>query len=231
MIFALLLIASSVLLAGLTMGERSKIILDLGLASINLFGVLIAIFIGIGLVSKEIERRTLYTVLAKPVTRVEFLIGKYLGLLLTLLVNTGIMTLALVLVLGMTRTPLPPDLMLAVFFIFLELSVVTAMALFFSTFTTTTLAAIFTLSLYVTGHLLDDLKGFGEGIESLLAKAVLNGLYYGLPNLEHFNLKGRVVYQMTVGTEEIVFVGLYGLVWIGLLLLGAALIFQRRDFR
>src|SRR5213596_1510604 len=90
--FGLLLIGSSILLSTLTMGEHAKIIQDIGLASINVFGVLIAIFVGIGLVSKEIDKRTIYSIIAKPISRSQFLLGKYCGLVLTLVVNVVIMT-------------------------------------------------------------------------------------------------------------------------------------------
>src|SRR5215467_3433921 len=99
LIFALLMIGSSLILMRLTLGEFHRLILDIGLGSINFFGVLIAIFVGIGLVSKEIEKKTIYTIVSKPVARFQFLLGKYLGLSLTLLINTAIMTVGLLAVL------------------------------------------------------------------------------------------------------------------------------------
>jgi len=229
-IFGLLMIGSSVLLERLSLGDRSRLILDLGLASINLFGVLIAIFIGIGLVSKEIEKKTLYTIISKPVPRYEFLLGKYLGLLITLVVNIAIMVTGLLLVLGAMAVQVELLLFKAVLLIFMELMVITAVALLFSTFTTSTLSAIFTLAIFVIGHLTGDLKALGAKLETV-GQAMLTGLYYVMPNLENFNIKGRVIHQMDVGAEQLALTLTYGLLYTALLLLLACVIFQRRDFR
>ena len=104
----MLIIAASLLLGQLTAGQEVKIIKDLGLAAISLFGHFIAIFIGIGLVSKEVERRSIYALLAKPMTRTQFLLGKFLGLVATLAVNVTVMTAALFAVLAVYAA-LTPD--------------------------------------------------------------------------------------------------------------------------
>jgi len=229
-IFALLIIGSSILLQRLTLGDSSRLILDLGLAAINVFGVLIAIFIGIGLVSKEIEKKTIYTIISKPVPRYEFLLGKYLGLSITLMVNTLIMLVGFLLVLVYMEVPIGILLFKAVLFIFMELMVLTAVALLFSTFTTPTLSAIFTLAIYVIGHLTGDLKALGAKLGGM-GKSFLTGLYYVMPNLENFNIKGRVIHHLEVGGTEMALVLAYGLLYTTLLLVIAAVIFQRRDFR
>ena len=229
-IFALLIIGSSILLQRLSLGDTNRLILDLGLAAMNIFGVLIAIFIGIGLVSKEIEKKTIYTIVSKPVPRYEFLVGKYLGLVITLFVNLGIMLAGFLLVLAVMEVPIDLLLFKAVFLIFLELIVITAVALLFSTFTTPTLSATFTLSVYVIGHLTGDLKALGAKLGGT-GRAFLNGLYYIMPNLENFNIKGRVIHHLEVGGTEMALVLAYGLLYTTLLLILAAVIFQRRDFR
>ncbi len=235
--FALLMIGGSILIATLTVGEQSKIIMDVGLASINIFGVLIAIFLGIGLVSKEIEKRTVYTILSKPIERYQFILGKYTGLLITLLVNTGIMTVGLYLVLmfnearwGNSIWNVEPRLIQAVFLIFLELMVLTAVALLFSTFTTSTLAAIFSISVYVIGHASDDLVGLGQKLSGT-ASFLLKGIYYIMPNLSQFDIKGQIVHRMTVDPSYIFLTTCYAAVYISLLLVSASLIFRSRDFR
>jgi len=237
LIFALILIGGSILLATLTIGEQSKIIIDFGLASINLFGVLIAIFLGIGLVSKEIEKRTLYTVLTKPIGRTEFLIGKYTGLLLTLLVNTVIMTagLYLTLIWNQFRWGLPVlnvelRFLEAIFMIYLELSLITAVALFFSTFTTTTLAAIFTLSTYVIGHISSDLVTMGGKLPAKSTALLLKGIYYIVPNLSNFDIKGLVVHELPIKLAYFALTSSYAVVYILLLIGAAAFIFKKRDF-
>ena len=230
LVFALLLIGSSILLVRLTLGEFERLMLDLGLASINLFGVLIAIFIGIGLVSREIERKTLYTIVSKPIPRYQFLLGKYLGLVATLLLNTAIMTVGLLLALKVMAVPVTPLLFAAVGLIMVELMVMTAVALFFSTFTTPTLSAIFSLAVYVIGHLTADLKALSDKL-SATGRAIANGLYYVLPDLERFNLKGHVIHQQAIGADVFTLTIAYGLGWTGLLLILAVTTFQRRDFQ
>lgn len=230
LIFALLMIGSSLILMRLTLGEFHRLILDIGLGSINFFGVLIAIFVGIGLVSKEIEKKTIYTIISKPVARYQFLLGKYMGLSLTLLVNTAIMAVGLLAVLYVQDVPIHVVLFKALGMIFLEFMVVTAVALLFSTFSSATLSAIFTLAIFVIGHLTADLKTFGQKMD-VLGRGVLEGTYYLLPNLERFNLKGHVTHQVDVPASDLFLIAAYGMAYTALLLMLASVIFQRRDFR
>lgn len=229
--FALLMIGSSVLLSTLTIGEQSKIIMDIGLASINIFGILIAIFVGIGLVSKEIEKKTIYTIISKPIYRYQFLLGKYLGLLITLFVNTSIMVTGFFVVLILMTYNITPDMIKAILLIYVELMVVTAVALMFSTFTTSALSAIFTISIYIIGHLLGDLKVFAAKLGNPVIVFLINALYYILPNLENFNIKGEVVHNIALDPSFIIMSVLYGLLYITMILLSSVIIFQRRDFK
>ena len=230
LIFALLMIGSSILLSRLTLGAANRLLLALGLASINLFGVIIAIFVGIGLVSKEIDKKTIYTIVSKPVPRYEFLLGKYLGLGITLLVNTVIMVAGLLLVLHVMDVPIEFVLFKSLLLIFMELLVITAVALLFSTFTSSTLSAIFSLAIYVIGHVSADLKTFGAKLD-VVSRSLVNALYYLLPNLERFNLKGHVIHRLDVGIADMALIICYGLAYTALLLMTAAVIFQRRDFQ
>ncbi|MCS6285854.1 MAG: ABC transporter permease [Nitrospira sp.] len=230
LVFALLMIGSSLLLMRLTLGEFHRLLLNVGLGSINIFGVLIAIFVGIGLVNKEIEKKTIYTIVSKPVARYQFLIGKYLGLTLTLFVNTLIMAAGLLLVLVAQNVPIESMLFKALGLIFMEFMVITAVALLCSTFTSATLSAIFTLATYVIGHLTADLKTFGEKLDEGM-RALVTGLYYILPNLERFNLKGNVIHHIEVSGTDLLLIVVYGLTYVAFLLMSASIIFQRRDFR
>lgn len=230
LVFALLMIGSSLLLMRLTLGEFHRLLLDVGLGSINVFGVLIAIFVGIGLVNKEIEKKTIYTIVSKPVARYQFLIGKYLGLTLTLFVNALIMAGGLLLVLFAQNVPIESVLFKSLGLIFMEFMVITAVALLCSTFTSATLSAIFTLATYVIGHLTADLKTFGEKMDEGM-RVVVTGLYYILPNLERFNLKGNVIHHIEVSGTDLLLIVVYGLTYIAFLLMSASIIFQRRDFR
>ncbi|MEK7702709.1 MAG: ABC transporter permease [Nitrospirota bacterium] len=238
LIFALVLIVGSALLSTLTFVEQTKIISDFGLAGINLFGVLMAIFLGIGLVSKEIERKTLYTVLSKPISRTQFLLGKYAGLLLTLAVNTIIMTIALYLTLmlhqikwNLPLLDLEPRLLLAIGMIYLQLALLTAVALLFSTFTTTTLAAIFTLSIYVIGHISKDLVALGEKLPAKSTAFILKAVYYTLPNLSNFDIKGLVVHKVPIPADYFLMTFLYAICHIALLMGIASFVFNRRDLK
>jgi Cu-processing system permease protein len=230
LVFAVLLMGASILLGALTIAEQEKIITDMGLASINLIGVVIAIFVGIGLVSKEIERRTIYTILARPISRTQFILGKYAGLVITLGVNLVIMFGVFLLTLWLTHVPITLVLAQATGLIMVELLVVTAIALFFSTFSTPTLSATFTLGLYLIGHLTSDLRELADKSSSEFTKALMTGLYYMSPNLEVLNIKGQAVSGVPLAWSYQLSATLYGLCYASLLLVGAALIFQRRNF-
>jgi ABC-type transport system involved in multi-copper enzyme maturation permease subunit len=228
--FALLMIGSSILLSRITLGDYHRLILDLGLASINLFGVLIAIFVGIGLVSKEVDRKTIYTIVSKPIPRYEFLLGKYCGLVMTLFANTVVMVVGFLIVLQVMEVPITSLVFKSLALIFLELMVVTAVAVLFSTFTSATLSAIFTLAVYVIGHLSGDLKEFSKKMDDV-SQMVINAIYYTLPNLERFNLKGHVIHHLDFGLTDMALTSAYGLTYAAFLLLLASVIFQRRDFQ
>jgi ABC-type transport system involved in multi-copper enzyme maturation permease subunit len=229
-LFAFMLIGASVLFGTLTIGEQSRIINDFGLAAINLVSVTIGIFVGIGLVTKEIERRTIYTILARPITRVQFILGKYLGLVWILAVNIAIMFAMFLLTIWFSGNIVHWSLFQAIQLILVETLLVTAMAMFFSTFSTATLSATFTIGLYIIGHLMGDLKGIAEKSHNQLTDFVMTSLYYICPNLELLNIKGLAAsgtlvdlgYQMTATA--------YGVLYACLLLTGACWVFRRRDF-
>jgi ABC-type transport system involved in multi-copper enzyme maturation permease subunit len=239
-LFALLMILSSFVLGQLTLGYEDKVIVDLGLSAISVFGTLIAIFIGIGLVYKELERRTVYSLLAKPVHRWEFILGKYLGLLFTLLINVAIMTAGLGLTLAY-HGALPWQgyvrLLPAVYLIFLSLALTTAVALVFSTFSTPALSALFTFFLWVIGHFNSDLLRFAQWTQSAVAEAVFTVLYYALPNIANFNsVDSRNVIQSAayyepLGAGAVGWASLYAVLYSSILLVAAAAIFSRRDFK
>jgi ABC-type transport system involved in multi-copper enzyme maturation permease subunit len=204
--------------------------LDVGLASINLFGVLIAIFVGVGLVSREIDRKTIYVVLSKTIPRWQFLLGKYLGLACTVAGNVAIMAIGLVLVLWVMEIPLRAELAGALVAICVELWVLTAVALCCSTFTTTTLSAICTLAVYVIGHSLGQLTALGTKLDTI-GRTILTAIAYVVPDLERFNLKGLAVEPHAFGSLDFFLMVVYGLTYIGFLLALATLVFQRRDFQ
>jgi len=218
------------LLADLSITEHHKVIADMGLAAINLIGVIIAMFVGISLVNKEIERRTIYTIMARPISRTLFIMGKYFGLALTLSVNMAVMLAVFLLTLWLYHVPIERSLFQAVQLMFVEILLVTAIALFFSTFTSSTLSAIFTLGLYVIGHLTADLRTMVANSEGGVGKIVVTLLYYLCPNLEMLNIKGQAAAGVAAAPDYMLLASLYGLLYAGVLVTGACLVFQRRDF-
>jgi len=230
LVFGLLLIVSALLLTSLSIGEHEKILKDIGLGGMELFGVLIAIFVGITLISREIEKRTIYTVLAKPVHRYEFILGRSVGLSFTLLVNIVVMSAAFGFVL-MTGHVMPDGgLLTAIGLIFVGQLVVMAIAVMFSTFTTPTLSAMFTLAIYVIGRLAGDLQTLSGKLASGPGKLLLQGIYYILPNLADLNVKGQAVYGLPIDTAYVWQAIGYGIGYAVLFVALACAIFQRRDF-
>ena len=242
--FAILLMGASYLIGQLTAGQDVKIIKDLGLTATSIFGLFIAIFIGIGLVSKEVERRSIYGLLAKPIERYHLVLGKYGGLVITLAVNLAIMTIALYAVLAYmtyltpaaTRTSwdapgLDPRMLKAIVLTFVELSIVTAIALCFSTFSTPILSAAFTFGIFVAGRFSADLRNFNDVVDSKAAGAMTNALYWVLPNLAAFDVRSQVVHGQPVALDYMALTIGYGLLYITALLATATLVFSRRDFK
>ena len=230
LVFALIMIVLIIALVQLSTGEWARITIDVGLSSISIFGSLMAIFLGISLVSKEIERRTIYTLLSKPVSRTSFLLGKYLGLVLTILVNLGIMLLAYVIILYYLHGHMNWAQGQAIILIFLSLTIVVAIALLFSTFSTPTLSAIFTLSLFVIGHLTSDIKHFSGRSKSLPVNYAGDVLYYVLPNLSNFDWIDNATYAQGMPGGDFLLVIATGLFTAALILTAASLILERRDF-
>ena len=243
-LFAVLLIGASVLIGQLTAGQDVKIIKDLGLAATSLFGLFIAIFVGINLVSKEVDRRSVYPLLAKPIRRAEFIAGKYAGLLLTLLSNMVVMSVALYVVLYFLSRGIPmqiqaawdapaldPALLKAIALIYLNLAVVTAVALFFSTYSSPMLSAVFTLGVYVVGQFTADLKHFDRIVDSPAAIAIARACYYVLPDFSRFDVKLAVVHGVPVSGAYVAATAAYAALYVGALLFGAVMIFSRRDFK
>ncbi len=243
-VFAILMIGASFLIGQLTAGQDIKIIKDLGLAAISVFGLFIAIFIGIGLVWKEVERRSIYSLLAKPISRPQFIVGKYAGLVLTLLVNVAVMTVAYYVVLACMAWLTPPldrrvweapatdpALLAAIGMIFVQLMVVTAVALFFSSFSTPILSAALTFGFYIAGYFSTDLRNFQDVVASPGAAWLARGLSYLLPNLAPFDIKAEVVHGLPVSHGYLAMTAAYGGVYIAVLLVAAVVIFTRRDFK
>jgi ABC-type transport system involved in multi-copper enzyme maturation permease subunit len=232
LLFAVLMIASSILLAKIHHGYDERIYYDVGLGAIALFGVLIAIFVGVNLVYREISQKTIYTMLSKPVRRWEFLTGKYLGLVSLLALEIALMSTFFLGVVWYKGTLLfPAQLLYAISLIFVELVLITAVAIFFSSFTTPYLAAMFTVGIWLIGHLLADLREFGNLPDSEHIRPITEALYWGLPNLDRLDIKGPAAAGDPIDRIQVAWRAGYGLIYSTALVMGGVLLFRRRDFR
>ena len=231
LLFAALMIASSIVLAKLHIGADERIYRDVGLSAIAFFGVLIAIFVGINLVYREISLKTVYSMLAKPVHRWEFLCGKYLGLLALLGLEIALMSGFFLGVLWFKDSAITSGMFWAIGLIFLELTLVTAIAIFFSSFTTPYLAGMFTVALWIIGHLLADMRAFGLQDGSEAIRPITEALYWTLPNLDRLDIKGEAANGDPIALARVGFAALYATLYSSALLTAAVLLFRRRDFR
>jgi ABC-type transport system involved in multi-copper enzyme maturation permease subunit len=229
--FAVVMIGTSVLLATLSYVERDRILQDVGFSAIRFFGAAIAIFMGVGLIHREVERRTIYTILSKPVTRAEFLAGKYLGLVATLWLQLAIMVAAFVLVSLATGAPLGPGHAVALGLVAVELAVVVAFATLFSSFATPFLAACYSVGLYLVGHLTRDLRGLGAASDSAAVQQATVWIHRVVPDLSALNRSVEAVHGLPIPLPEVGFALLLGIAWCLGFLLVAVLVFERRDFR
>lgn len=232
--FALVMIGAAILVGQISIGIERLVIINLGLSAISIFGLVMAIFIGVGLVYKEIEKRTLYSLLSKPIRRWEFLAGKYAGLLLTLVVNTSLMTLGLAAALfyvsgKFERSDL--TIVVAVYFILLELGLVTALTLFFSCFSSPMLSTLFTLGIYVTGVFANDIREFGQLTKNPTLEAATKVIYYLLPNFHNFNAIAAAAHGDSIPFSLVCQNTLYAALYVILVLLAASAAFSGRNLK
>ena len=232
-LFVILLIIASVVMGRIAVGQEVKIIIDLGLSAMTIFGALIAIFLGIGLVSKEIENGAIANILSKPVRRSEFILGKYFGLCLTLLVNSAVMAAAITLALFYARGGAAQMLNIwpSVWLIFLELAIITAVALLFSCFSSPALSALFALLIFLIGRWSPDLKLFAETSGSAITRTVSRALYHLLPNLANFNYINETAHGETAPWRMVAGNTVYAVFYVAAALAAAVLIFNRRNFK
>lgn len=233
LLFAVLLLAASAMLPEVSAGAEDKITLDLGLAGVSVFGLLVAVFVGTGLINKEIEKRTVLVLIAKPVSRTEFIVGKHLGLGLVLAVLISALTLILVGVLSLNQIPFPvTSVLLSILFTFIEMVLLTAVAILFGVFTSSLLATLMTFAVYLMGHLTQDLVTLGQLSENPGLQRITNGLYLVLPDLERLNFRNEAVYGMELLPSPLEMVGhaSYAVLYTILLLAITIFVFSRRQF-
>src|SRR5256714_1572448 len=231
--FAILMVGAALLFGQISVGIHLIVLVNLGLTAISIFGVVIAIFIGIGLVSKEIEKRTLYTVLSRPVRRWEFIVGKFFGLAGTLVVNTFFMAIGLfAALLYVSHKFTRPDafILVAIYFIVLEFLIICALALLFSSFSSPLLSAVFAFSLFVIGCFAEDLRGFA-GMAHGVTRWLATGAAYMVPNFSAFNVISTIAHGQPVAGQLILANTLYALFYSAMALSAAVLIFERRNLK
>jgi ABC-type transport system involved in multi-copper enzyme maturation permease subunit len=232
--FALMMIGAAILVGQVSIGIDRDVIISLGLSAISVVGIFIAIFLGVALVSKEMDKRTLYALLAKPVRRWEFLLGRFFGLVMTLTVNTAAMAAGLYIALWTANHSFEKSdvyILAAVYLILLKLALIVALALLFSCFTTPFLAILFTAGVYVAGLFAGELRTV-HGVElDTGALQLMRGISYLLPNFENFNVMGAVVHGRGVAGVLVWQATLYALLYIAIVLTGAAIVFSRRNLK
>jgi ABC-type transport system involved in multi-copper enzyme maturation permease subunit len=231
--FALLISGAAVLVGQISIDIERLVVINLGLTAISLFGVVIAIFVGIGLVSKEIEKRTLYTVLSRPVRRWEFIVGKFFGLAGTLTVNTFFMAAGVFAALLYVSHHFQKSdgwVLVALYFIVLQFLMITALALLFSSFSSPLMSAVFAFSLFVIGSFAEDLRSFA-GMTHGVTRWLATGAAYLVPNLSALNVVTSVAHEQPVASQLIFFNTAYALVYAGMALCAAVLIFEYRDLK
>jgi ABC-type transport system involved in multi-copper enzyme maturation permease subunit len=232
-VFVLLLVASAPLFGAISIDIERLVLVNVGLSSISLFGVIIAIFIGIGLVAKEIEKKTLYTILSRPVRRWEFIVGKYFGLLMTLVVNAALMTVGFYIALLIAARPLTAAdsrLLVAIYFIILQFLMVTAITLLFSSFSTPIFSAVFSFALYAIGTFSEDLRNFAA-LSHGPTQWLMTAAAYLVPNFAALNVISRVAHNQPVSGDLIAFNSLYALLYSAAVTAGAVIIFERRNLK
>jgi ABC-type transport system involved in multi-copper enzyme maturation permease subunit len=229
--FVLLVLPGSRLVIPLAIGQELKIMKDFGFAAISLFGLLIAVVVGTSLVHKELDKRTIYVLVAKPVRRWELLVGKYFGLMATILLAFVAMFAVLagtVLTLGGR-----PDwlLALAVAGLYLQLAAVTAVAVFFSTLASPALSAVFTICLYLVGTAADQLRLFADRMPGAAVKFAVKAASYLVPNLHLCNYRTEAVYGLPVAAGRVLFMLAYIAAYTALVLLVSSAILERKDLK
>jgi len=228
LLFAVVLVASSCILTPLAPGAQRKVVADFGLACIDALGMLVILLSGAGLVRREIERRTLDVILSRPVGRLEYLLGKCLGLVATLAVLVVAMTCVFAVTLQLTGFGWHQRYLLAIGATGLELLVMASLAVLFSTFTSPTLASLFTLGLFAAGHLAETVLRLSgsPGLDAMVRMS-----RFVIPALGLFDLRAEVVHGAAVDGSRIAAAIAYALLYAGTALYLASLVFRRRELR
>jgi ABC-type transport system involved in multi-copper enzyme maturation permease subunit len=229
--FAGLLLLVSLAMREITIGDAAKVVRGVALSGISLMGGIIAIFLGVGLVYKEIERKTIYTLASKPLPRWQLLLGKYIGLWMTLVVEVAILTLLYTLIVGGQQGMPGAEIYQSIVLLMMELTLLTAWATLFSTFASPMMASAYSMCVYLIGHFVDDIQRFGAASDNETFRTIAAVLYRVLPNLEMFNVRTEAVLGIAVPASEVMWDAAYCLGYTAIVLGIAMSVFERRDFK
>ena len=230
-LFAMVVVLNAVIFTEVTVTTMDRVLKDTGLAAINLFALALTIFTGVGIINREIDRKSIYTVLAKPIGRLGYILGKYLGLLAIILITSGAMFLSLLLVMKGYKTDIRAGIFLGYLGVLLEVMVLGAIAVLCSSFTTSFISAFICGAIYICGHISTEFLRAVRHSDSALRRHLGEALYYVLPNLERFNFKYQATYDQTVSGRALGLVVLFALAYVAAALTAAVVVFDRRDFR
>jgi len=229
--FALIMALALKILPEISVGTHQKIFLDLGLGLIGILGTIVAIFVGTSLINKEIEKRTVLVLIPKPISRAEFIVGKHLGLSSVLLVMVTLMTLIYLTLLTLGQVPYQPlPILVSLAYLVLELAVLTAVAIVFGVFTSSILATLLSLGIYLMGHISKDLLELGALSKNESIERITSSLYLILPDLERLNFRNEAVYGILPSPDILLGNALYGVIYTIILLGIAIFVFSRRQF-
>lgn len=228
--FAILLILLSVVLGSASVHQDGRFLLDIGLFSINLFGDIIAIFLGITSVFQEIERKTLYNVLSKPIDRATYMLGKFAGIAMTLAVQLLLMAFALTATIALQGGDVSIQLVGAFWLTYVESVMIASFALFFGSFSTPYVSGFITLGVWLIGRLVQELAAFLDKVEEPAARHLLQTIVALAPDLNLFTLTTQLTYGYPVPFTYFASVTLYGIGYIAVAMSAAIVIFRRRDF-
>lgn len=229
-VFALFLLGISLALGQLSFAEQARISADFGFTGIQIGVCVLAVFVGSTLVAREIEKQTILTLLARPISRTQFLMGKFAGLslvILTIMVGLGLVLLGVVAFLNLS---IKWNFLVALFGVFLEADILLAFALLFGTFSRPIMTVIFTVSLFLIGHWVNSLYFFIEKSTSSSFKMIGTVITKIVPNLEMFNWRSAPIYDSVIPLTQILHSLAYAVGWIVFLSVLTSLIFRRRDF-
>jgi Cu-processing system permease protein len=231
LLFGAVLMGSSVFLSPLAVGAKQKIVMDVALASISIIGVLVAIFFGSTLVHKEMDKKAIYLVITRPVSRPAYLIGKLAGIMAAVAIIFIVMLVVMIGTIALGRGDLRPAVFAAVYLSLLETAIICSVVMLFSTFTTPMLTSFFTLCIFAAGSMSNDIRVFASKFGGAGLKAAADLCYVALPNLKVFDLRHEAVHALPFSAADVLLATLYAAVYSGVVIYFACLIFKRREFR